>query len=199
MVHGRNSPSWRLLDIGDSLQRRPASTSSLVGNLAMARRRAPVGVGEVRALRHGDGDSLLVEPLPEADDLLLEPDDLLLQDRDLGEELQRLDLHNSAKKQNDQGDEIRSVSQAGAKLQPWRWRRPAAGAGCYLRRQVRWKARESAEWPREGALQSSVDVLLVPQPLPQLVHLQPNKKAKRSNMLLTDCVLADQFDQKLNF
>jgi hypothetical protein len=157
MVHGRNSPSWRLLDIGDSLQRRPASTSSLVGNLAMARRRAPVGVGEVRALRHGDGDSLLVEPLPEADDLLLEPDDLLLQDRDLGEELQR------------------------------------------LRRQVRWKARESAEWPREGALQSSVDVLLVPQLLPQLVHLQPNKKAKRSNMLLTDCVLADQFDQKLNF
>jgi len=52
--------------------------------------RAPVAVREEGAPRHGRDDGLLVQSLPEIDDLLLEPDDLLLQDRDFGQKLQRL-------------------------------------------------------------------------------------------------------------
>ena len=47
-----------------------------------------------------------------------------------------------------------------------------AKKGTDLRGQERGEARQSAQRPRERPLQSSVDVLLVPQLLRQLVHLQ---------------------------
>uniref|UniRef100_A0A0A9CPD6 Uncharacterized protein n=1 Tax=Arundo donax TaxID=35708 RepID=A0A0A9CPD6_ARUDO len=55
-------------------------------------RRAPITVREreARVLRHGGDDGLLVEALPEINDLLLQPDNLLLEDCNFGEKLQCL-------------------------------------------------------------------------------------------------------------
>jgi hypothetical protein len=87
LAQGTAGPSWCLLGIGGSLQRRPIS-SVLIGSLTrrgghlrtllhlgrrlvLPCRRAPVTVREVRALGHGGDDGLLVQSLPEIDDLLL--------------------------------------------------------------------------------------------------------------------------------
>jgi len=131
-------------------------------------RRAPVTVREVRVLRHGGDDGLPVQSLPEIDDLLLEPDDLLLQDRDFGQKLQCLGT--IQKKAEIRRELLRNCNELWVGLLCEIDRKAMKGTD--LRRQERGEARQSAQRPRERPLQSSVDVLLVPQLLPQFVHLQ---------------------------
>lgn len=133
-------------------------------------RRAPVTVREVRALRHGGDDGLPVQPLPEIDDLLLEPDDLLLQDGDFSQKLQCLGTAQFTRRRKSEGNCFETATNYGSGLLVKLIEK--AKKGTDLRRQERGEARQRAQRPRERPLQSSVDVLLVPQLLPQLVHLQ---------------------------
>lgn len=62
-------------------------------------------------------------------------------------------------------------SESNCSKQKFELRNAYAECGTDLRRQIGGQARQRAERPREGPLQSSVDVLLMPQLLLQLVHL----------------------------
>jgi hypothetical protein len=107
--------------------------------------------------------------LPEIDDLLLEPDDLFLQDRDFGQKLQCLGtIQEKAEIRREllQNCNDRIIGWVACEIDR------KAKKDTDLRRQERGETRQSAQRPRECPLQSSVDVLLMPQLLPQLVHLQ---------------------------